>query len=120
MWMIMLVLDDVSHLDDVLAAWSRVGAFGVTALEGLGIHRHRSVQGLVHARRNIENLGLETERINYTLFAVVADEASAQECLAATEPVIGDLSLSGTGLWAAWPVASVKGLPGRALGSGAL
>jgi hypothetical protein len=117
-FMIMLVLDDVNRLDDVLAAWARAGAIGVTAIEGAGAHQGRSALGLVHARRNIENLGIETERANFTLFGIASDAVTADRCLAATESVVGNLVASGAGIWAAWPLALVKGLPPRRSDSG--
>jgi hypothetical protein len=117
--MIMLVLDDVNHLDDVLAAWARAGAIGVTAIEGAGGHQRRSALGLVHARRNIENLGIETERANFTLFGIASDALAADRCLAATESVVGDLLASGAAVWAAWPLAFVKAASLPAATSGA-
>jgi hypothetical protein len=107
-FMIMLVLDDVSRLDEVLAAWARAGAIGVTTIEGAGAHRRRSPLGLVHARRNLENLGIETERANFTLFGIAGDAQAADRCLAATESVVGDLAAASAGVWAAWPLAFVK------------
>jgi hypothetical protein len=41
----------------------------------------------------------------------VADEQKARLCLQATEALVGDLSGPNTGVFAAWPLALVKGLP---------
>ena len=48
---------------------------------------------------------------NFTLFAIVPDEATAQACLAITETITGDLDDPNTGVFAAWPLGLVKGLP---------
>jgi hypothetical protein len=117
--MIMLVLDDVDRPDDVLRSWSESGASGITSVEASRPHRRRSALGLVHARRNVENLGIESERAIFTLFGVVPDEATAQQCLAATELVVGDLAASGAGTWVAWPLAFVKGASPRPFDTGA-
>jgi hypothetical protein len=39
----------------------------------------------------------------------------AEQCLALTESVIGDLSQPDTGIFAAWPLSLVKGLSSRDL-----
>jgi hypothetical protein len=48
---------------------------------------------------------------NYTLLAIVRGEATAQQCLAAAEGVVGDLDGPNTGVLAAWPLALIKGVP---------
>jgi hypothetical protein len=46
-----------------------------------------------------------------TLLAIVADEDKARLCLQATEALVGDLTGPNTGVFAAWPLTLVKGLP---------
>ncbi len=111
MYMVMLVLDDPSRLDAVLEAWAGIGISGATILESTGIYRHRAVRRQVHARYNFAGLGAGGEFGNYTLFAVVPDEAVARQCLAAVEGVVGDLDGPNTGVLAAWPLAVIKGVP---------
>jgi hypothetical protein len=111
MFMVMLVLDDTSRLDEVLDAWAALGVSGVTIAESTGIHRRRAGQRQVYARYGFSGLGNGSERGNYTLFTIVPDEATAQRCLAAVERVVGDLNGPHTGVLAAWPLALVKGVP---------
>jgi hypothetical protein len=51
------------------------------------------------------------ERSQYTLFAIVPDQQTAQRCLQATEELIGDLSEPDTGVFAAWELSLAKGVP---------
>jgi hypothetical protein len=39
MFMIMFVLDDICHLDDVLDSWSDAGISGATIIESSGLYR---------------------------------------------------------------------------------
>ena len=48
---------------------------------------------------------------NCTLFAIVPDEQVARQCLAATERIVGELDDPNTGVFMAWPLAVVKGVP---------
>jgi len=111
MYMVMLVLDDADRLDAVVDAWAGIGISGATIVESTGIYRHRATRGKVHARYNFAGAGGGAEFGNYTLFAVVPDEAVARQCLAAVEGVVGDLDGPNTGVLAAWPLAVVKGVP---------
>ena len=111
MYMVMLVLDDTGHLDAVLDAWCGVGVSGATIVESTGVNRRQAARRRVYARYNFENLSVSDEGGNYTLFAIVPDEAIARACLAAAEGVIGDLGGANTGVLAAWPLTVVKGVP---------
>jgi hypothetical protein len=111
MYMVMLVLDDPSRLDAVVDAWAGVGISGATILESTGIYRHRAARRRVHARYNFAGAGTAGEFGNYTLFAVVPDEAVARRCLEVVEGVVGDLDGPNTGVLAAWPLAMIKGVP---------
>ncbi len=42
MFMIMMVIDDPSLLDEVLDAWQSVGVTGATIVESSGLHRRRA------------------------------------------------------------------------------
>lgn len=109
MYMLIMVLDDVSHLTDVLAAWERAGIRGVTILESTGLHRvllrHRPGAAFAGFTRVFGN--------NYvghnTLFAVVDDMAIIEAAVAATEQIIGKLDEPHTGIMFALPVSRVWG-----------
>lgn len=110
MQMVMFVLDNPHQLDEVLEAWRTVGVSGVTMIESTGFHRRRAY---ILGARYVTNTSVLTERIaegHYTLLAVVPDIAAAQECLSATESVVGDLDGQSTGIFVAWETALTKGI----------
>ncbi len=111
--MVMLVLDDAALLGRVLDAWSEAGITGATVLESTGMQRIRSCRLRLHARFDFARIADECEEWHYTLFAVVPDEGKVQACLAATERVVGSLEEPNTGIFAAWPLSVVRGLPKR-------
>jgi len=110
MYMIMLVLDDPGELDDILEAWAGVGITGATIIESTGMHRRASLR--IPMRYTFSDTSMQ-ERGNYSLFVIVPGEKLVQACLAATEEVIGDLNDPNTGVFSAWPLAVVKGVPGQ-------
>ena len=110
MFMIMLVLDDPNRLNELLKAWEGAGVRGATIIESTGIQRLR--QAHVAMRYVFQTPG-PVEEGHLTLFVIVESEAVVQACLAATESVTGDLDLPNTGVFAAWPLTAVKGLPPR-------
>jgi hypothetical protein len=110
MYMIMLVLDDPDQLGAVLEAWERVGIRGATIVESTGIHRLRRKN--VSMRYLFQSSGLAEEG-HLTLFVIVEGEALVQNCLKATEQIVTDLDGPNTGVFAAWPLAFVRGVPPR-------
>lgn len=108
MYMIFFVLDDPDRLDEVLNAWEKAGVGGVTIVESTGIHRLRR-QSI--PMRYVFQQSSVVEEGHYTLMAIVPAETDVQACLQATEDLIGDLSQPNTGVFAAWPVTLVKGVP---------
>jgi len=108
MYMIILVLDDPDHLDHVLEAWERAGIRGATIVESTGIHRRR--RKIVPMRYLFQAPGL-VEEGHLTLFVIVESEQLVQDCLHATEQIVGDLNKPNTGVFAAWPLALVRGVP---------
>jgi hypothetical protein len=109
MYMLMFVLDDPNRLDDLLSAWIEVGITGATIIESTGIRRR--IPQSVPMRFLYQTAGSLIEEGHVTLLAIVADEQKARLCLQATEALVGDLSGPNTGVFAAWPLALVKGLP---------
>lgn len=106
MFMTMLVLDDPQRLQEVLAAWEKAGITGVTIFESTGMRRMR--QRYIPMRYVSPLVDREVDHL--TLMAIVPDEEHVQTVLCVAESVIGDLSAPHTGIFAAWPVAMVKGL----------
>ncbi|MCI0520185.1 MAG: hypothetical protein L0Z70_07990 [Chloroflexi bacterium] len=108
MFMIMFVLDDPDRLDALLEAWEKAGVRGATIVESTGIHRR--LKKLVPMRYLFQTAG-NVEENHCSLFAIVESDALVQACLRATEQLVGDLDEPDTGVFAAWPLAVVKGLP---------
>lgn len=110
MYMLVMVLDDVSRLNEVLAAWEGAGVRGVTILESTGLHR-------VMLRHRPEAAYAGFGRLfgsNYvghnTLFAVVESMAVVEAAVAAAEGIVGDLDDPHTGILFALPVTRAWGL----------
>ncbi len=108
MFMIFLVLDDPNKLEAILQAWDRVGIRGATIIESTGINR--VLQRLI-PMRYVFQTGWSEEEGHLTLLAIVETQELVNACLQATESVTGDLDDPHTGIFAAWPLMTVKGLP---------
>ncbi|NMC12721.1 MAG: hypothetical protein GYA34_07530 [Chloroflexi bacterium] len=111
MFMLMFVLDDPGLLDDLLEAWENAGVRGATIVESTGIHRRR--KKIIPMRYIFQSTG-DVEENHYTLFVIVENEGIVQACLNATEKLVGDLNKPNTGVFAAWPLSVVKGVPSEA------
>lgn len=108
MYMIMLVLDNPDRLSAILDAWEGIGIRGATIVESTGMQRlHRKS---VPMRYVFQSPGI-LEEGHLTLFVIVSGEHLVQDCLHTTEQVIGDLDGPNTGVFAAWPLALVRGVP---------
>jgi len=108
MYMIMLVLDDPARLDKILEAWAQIGVTGATIIESTGMHRRTRKH--IPMRYSFEDTSLQ-EKGNYTLFVIVANEELVNQSLAAVESIVGNLDDPNTGVFSAWPLAVVKGVP---------
>lgn len=108
MFMIFFVLDDPNRLDELLDAWEGAGVRGATIIESSGIHRRR--KRFIPMRYMFQAAG-PIEQGHYTLTAIVEDENAVRACLQATEGLLGDLNLPNSGVFAAWPLAWVRGIP---------
>lgn len=109
MYMLLFVLDDPEKLNPVLTAWENAGISGVTILESTGLQR---LKRKFIPMRYVPALIPEEEN-HLTLLAMVDGETKVQAALAAAEGVVGDLNGPNTGIFAAWPLSLVKGLPGE-------
>jgi len=107
MFNILFVLDDPEKLPEILEAWENAGIGGVTILESTGMQR---VKRRMFPMRYLPVV-YEQEESHLTLMAIVDDEQLIQACLQATEAVIGNLEEPNTGIFAAWPLAVVRGIP---------
>ncbi len=108
MFMIMFVLDDSDHLDEILKAWEEMGITGATIIESTGMHRRRHQH--IPMRFTYGDSSLE-ETGNITIYAIVQDESIVRKCLQSTEIIVGDLDQPNTGVFSAWPLLMTKGIP---------
>ena len=112
MFMIYFVLDNPDQLDDILAAWSTAGVRGVTISESTGMHRRH----FAHVPMRYMFGSADEDTGNLTLTAIVENETLVHAALAAVEALVGNLDKPNTGVFAAWPLMLVKGLPSLAVG----
>lgn len=115
---IMLVLSQVDRIDDVLAAWRRIGIPGATIIESTGIYareRHRHIPARFFFSAGGRG---DAERGQFTLLAIVDEVSFVERCLAATEEVIGDLDNPNTGVLVSWPLYFAKGIRRPSDGAG--
>lgn len=110
MQMVMFVLDDPDQLDEVLSAWRAVGMSGVTIIESSGFHRRQAKKLTAQQFTVSATLHERIDKGHYTLFAVVPDIEAAQECLYATESVVGNLDAQSTGVFVTWETTLTKGV----------
>ncbi len=113
MYMIMLVIDDPNLVDAVLDAWQAVGIDGATIVESTGLHRRRATTLGARYSFGFPRVVERVEEGHYTLFVVVDEESMVEKCLSSAESVLGDLDLPQTGLFAAWPLMTSKGIDKR-------
>jgi hypothetical protein len=99
-------------LHKVLDAWDQAGLRGATIVESTGINRlKRARQVGAPFMSGINRLMSSDEEGHYTIFTIVQNEQMVNECIAASERVVGDLNLPNTGVLAAWPLSMVRGVP---------
>lgn len=117
MLMLIMVLDNATHLNEVLQAWRGAGVRGVTILESTGINRVVAREDADPAFAGFSQI-FGSRRVGHnTLFAVIDSLETAQAAVRATEQVVGDLSEPSTGIIFTVPVVQAWGATKRAAGS---
>ena len=110
MYMLIMVLDDASHLNQVLQAWRDAGINGVTIIESTGINRVLPREAASSGFMGFSRI-LGSGRVGHqTLFAVIADLDLAESAVNATEAVLGDLNEPHRGIIFTVPVVKTWGL----------
>lgn len=111
MYLMTMVLDNSSQLNDVLQAWIDSGVRGITILESTGVNR-------VLPRDHAEPMFAGFSRIfgsgrvgHNTLLAVVESMTVIETAVAATEKVVGNLNDPHTGVVFVTPVVKTWGIP---------
>ncbi len=112
--LVVFVLDNLEQCSQVLDAWERAGAPGVTILESTGLgHLRGAMRDDLPLIPSLRDLLASQELHHRTLFSVIPDEETVERVIAATEQVIGDFTRHHTGLLFVVPVARVLGLEKR-------
>jgi len=111
MFLLLMVLDDSTKLDEVLEAWRDAGVQGITILESTGLHRilpRHTAQPMFAGFSHVFGGG----RVGHqTLFAIIDSIELAEKAVAATEDILGDLTQPHTGIICATPIAKTWGMP---------
>lgn len=110
-YMVMLVADDVDQLNEVLEAWKGIHVDDVIFIDSTCFHRGGTVRPHIPMRFMFENLGRGRRQCSVTLFGIVPDEATVQQCIAQAETIVGDLDAATNAMLVAWPLPIVKGFP---------
>ena len=113
-YMLMLVTDDARQLSIVLQAWDSIHVDDIVFMDSTCFHRASATRPHIPMRFMFEALEQGQHQCSVTLFGIVRDEATAQQCLAQAETVIGDLDTAPNAMFAAWPLSIVKGLSRQA------
>jgi len=108
MFMIMFILDDILFADDILKSWSEIGITRATIIESRGSHRRLEK---VIPMRYAFGTGVSEETGNLTFFVTVETNQMVKACLDAVEKIVGNLDQPNTGIFSAWPLSLVKGIP---------
>lgn len=109
MYLLIMVLDDVEHLNDVLKAWEKVGISRVTIMESTGVGRVLERHHASAPMAGFGNLFGGIRPGHNTLMAVIDDMGQAEAAAAAAESVIGSLDNPHTGILFTVPVARFWG-----------
>jgi hypothetical protein len=112
-YLILMVLHEITCLDDILSAWEECGVSGVTILPSTGLTHLRKNLALrddLSLLPSIEDLLHPAENTNLTLFSAVYGEEMVDKVVEATQKITGDLDLPNTGILVVLPVARAYGL----------
>lgn len=108
MYMVMLILYSSDCIDEILKTWDSIGIRGATVMASTVIRSLRRKNMPKHCLVQIP--GLIGEK-NITLFVIAENEQKVQDCLQATQQIVPNLYGLDTGVFAAWPLALVLGIP---------
>lgn len=110
MYLLMMVLDDTSRLNNVLHGWEEAGVRGVTILESTGLARtleRHPARGALAGFGSVFGSG----RVGHnTLFAVIDDIQVAGLVAERVQRILGDLNQPDTGILFVVPVLAAWGL----------
>jgi CBS domain-containing protein len=107
--LLIIILDDLSRLNDLLQAFRNIGVPGVTILESAGAYRVESWLERV-GLGGLDRLFESHEVRRRTLLVAVEDDELLSQAVAEAERVVGGFDRPDSGLLLVLPVSQVKGL----------
>ncbi len=113
MFMIIFILHDPEHLDNILSAWDEVGVKGITILPSTGLARLRKRSILredLPLIPRLDDMFNHVENLNRTLITIVQDETILERVIKATQAITGDLNEPNTGILSVISLYRVYGL----------
>lgn len=109
-YMVMLVMAGPGQLDKVVAAWHEIPVDQVVLLDSTCSYSRTAAQPHV-PMRFVFGLTAGREVSTRTLFTIVHDEQTVQQCIVQAESVLGSMQTSPNTVLAAWPLPIVHGYP---------
>lgn len=110
--MVILILLKLEQIEEVMRAWHKAGAGGITILESSGAGQYLADSGLrddLPLFPGLRNLFVHQEVHHRTLFTVLPDSIDLEAFFDITEDVLGDLGKPNSGFMFALPVTMVRG-----------
>jgi hypothetical protein len=106
--LVLLVLNDVSRLNEILVAWEDAGVGGITVLATTGMGRIRQKIALRDDFPLIPSIhdllvNANEEILNRMLFSLVDSDELADKLVEVTENILGDLRKPRNGIMAILP-----------------
>jgi len=107
--LLVVILDDLSHLPELLNRWRKIGVPGVTILASVGSYRASNWLGRVGLGA-FDRLFEAEEVRRRTLLVAIEDDELLATAIAEAEQVVGGFERPNSGLLLALPVAQIRGL----------
>lgn len=114
--LLVLVIHDLSKVDDVVRFWVEQGVSGMTLIDTRGWTQHvgkSDIRDDLPLFPSLRSLMESTEELNRTVLSVVPDAFDVTELVERTEAILGPLDDPETGILFVLPVLSVYGLQDR-------
>lgn len=106
-YLMVLVLNETEHLEEILGKFYEIGINGATIIESTGMGR--AICEDVPLFGGLRNLFNKCRPGNKTIFSVIKNEESIQKAIEVVESIIGDLDAAGKGILFTFPLHQVKG-----------
>lgn len=110
MYLLVMVLDDSTKLNDMLEAWRKAGIEGITILESTGVHRVLMRTQASPMMAGFSQIMGVPPKGHHTLFAVIQSLELAEAAVAAAENIVGSMAAPHTGLIFTLPITRVWGV----------